>query len=635
MPTFQNHEKLGVVRALLNGNGMPKNEFRGAREPTPSDDLGQGWEIGSRWFFGNREWVCKSAAYGFAVWDLATGDAGVQAQLPPYTPFSSVSEIGVTSVPADLPQISAVINGLAIAWGRDPSGTLMSADGATWSPLGDVYPEHFGAVGDGSTDDTAACQAWADSLRKNGRAGRVSGKTYVVTHLEMMPEQYYSISGDNFHKSNFLIRNPNRTEVGINFGHEDGNTRVTPGVRLQDFRVQAEAGTKACLVQFARNSDIQTNRFKISGFHGATGLRSYGLWNCDHKEITVYGCGHNIPMKNVPAGATFAIANGSTTLTCSVDLFDASDVGRSITLTHPQNVGGQRHTITAVAGPRSATVSEVQTSMSHTASFGNYGGIRGSTTAGGNTLTLGSAENISADDIGRVVYIVGGMENPAGSGGYIPLRATITAVSGNVLTLDRTTPRTISWTELVFDPAVDMGDPDPTALNQKTNDTVFSDLHIELNRGCALVLNCTRASFPRIKLHGLNVTASSGNNNQATNIQALIYASDGEISGHFDQSVSGNWGRIVMQDMMGMTFPLIETLGIHRLPVLYTVGKATAPIYRSRIDVGTIQYYGNGSDQTMQGIIGEGWYNQYGTTSCSHKPGVAKQHGNPTLINSP
>lgn len=168
MPTFQNHEKLGVVRALLNDNGMPKNEFRAAREPTPNDDLGQGWEIGSRWIFGSREWVCKSAAYGFAVWDLATGDAVVQAQLPPYTPFRSVAEIGVTSVPADLPQITAVINGLAIAWGRDPSGTLMSADGATWSPLGDIYPEHFGAVGDGSTDDTAAINAALAYIRANG-----------------------------------------------------------------------------------------------------------------------------------------------------------------------------------------------------------------------------------------------------------------------------------------------------------------------------------------------------------------------------------------------------------------------------------------------------------------------------------
>lgn len=561
---------------------------------------------------------------------LVSAEIANQPKSPPYTPFAARADVITTAIPAPVRKIAAVINNLSIAWGRDPAGALVSGDGSRWSPLGDAYPEHFGAVGDGVTDDTVACQAWVDFLRQNGRAGRMSGRTYAISHLEMMPQKAYSIAGDSFQNSEFLIVNTNRAAVGLNFGHVDGNTRVTLGVRLTDLRVRPAAGTKCCLVQFARNSDIQAARLKVSCFHGATGVRGYGFWNCDFSEVTVYGGGHNIPMKAVPQGAKFAIANNATTLTCNMDVFSADDVGRNITVIHPSEAGGQRHTISAFTDARTVTVSAVQTSMSHTASYGNFGGMRGSTTAGGNTLTLGAP--LSSDDVGRVVYIVGGMDNPAATGGYIPLRARITAVAGAVATLDVTTPRTVAWAELVFDPAVDFGEPDPSQTNQKTNDATFRDLHIELHRGCGLVLYGAHMSLPRIKLHGLDITDTVGNNDQATNIQALIYSSSGYMYGHFHQTVSGNLGRIVMQDMMTFHIPHAETLGIHQLPMLHTIGRPAAPSYRNMVTVGTIQFYGNAAPQVFQGMIGDGWYEQYGVTCCASAPGLAKKHGNPTLI---
>lgn len=547
-----------------------------------------------------------------------------------FVPFASHAEIAAATIPGSTKKLSATINGLSLEWQPDPAGTAITdAAGSKFTPLGDAYPEHFGAIGDGVTDDTAACQAWADFLRTNGRNGRMNSRSYLVTSLQMMPTQMYGITGDNFQKSEFLIANSSRTAVGLNFGHVDGNTRPPAGVRLDNIRVRAASGTKACLVQFARSIDLQVSRLRIAGHHGATGIRAYGLWNCDFSEITVYGCGHNIPMKTVPQGTTFAIANGGTTLTSNVDIFDAGDVGRNITLNSPTNSGGQMHTITAVTGPRTATVSAPQTMMAHTASFGNFGGIRGSTTAGDNKLTL-SAAYLTADDVGRVVYILAGRQNPA-SEGFIPLRARITAVAGAVATLDVTTPITRGWVDLVFDPAVDLGEPDADQLNQKTNDAVFSDLHVELHRGCGMVLYGTRVSLPRLKLHGYNITALSGNNEQATNIQALIYATEGTIDGHFDQAVCGNTGRIVMQDMLNLQFNYMATLGINRLPLLYTIGRSTAPAYRSRIPVGSIQFYGNDANSTFDGMIGEGWYDQYGTTTCASRPGVAKKHGSPIV----
>lgn len=541
-----------------------------------------------------------------------------QIKAPPYTPFTGYAEAAATPIPHGVTYFDVA----QYRFVRDPLGTALSTpDGANWSPVGDVYPEHFGAVGDGVTDDTAACQAWADFLRKNGRNGRMNGRAYRVTSLQMMPEKVYSISGDNFHESVFFVVNPSRTAVGVNFGHADETARVQVGVRVDNVRVRAGIGTKACLVQFARNNDLQIFRMKVSGFHGATGIRAYGLWNCDLKEVTVYGCGHNIPSKDVPAGARFSITNGTKTLTSNVDVFASTDVDMNITVFNADQSGGQRHTIRTVNGPRSVTVDDNQVGQTVTNGFGTFGGVRAQINAASATATFGRA--LTSDDVGRIVYILEAGKM-SGTADRLPLRARIESVSGNTAQLSKTAAFTTGWVETIFDPAVDFGEPDDNLVNGQTNDSTFTDLHIEQHAGCGLVGFGVRTYFTNLKLHGYPMTETSGQNNQATNIQALFYYTNAEITGAFEQVVCGNLARIVCSRIKAMQLGYVETLGIHRLPLIQQFNGSNA-----KADIGSVVFYGNTTDEVFNGMIGPGQFRQYGTTTASSRPGVAKQHGSP------
>lgn len=80
--------------------------------------------------------------------------------VPEGLPFATRSEAQAAKLPLPLAAIS--VGGLRYI--RDPSGTaLQTADGARWSPAGDVTPQHWGAVADGVVDCSnaiEACVAW-------------------------------------------------------------------------------------------------------------------------------------------------------------------------------------------------------------------------------------------------------------------------------------------------------------------------------------------------------------------------------------------------------------------------------------------------------------------------------------------
>lgn len=606
LPSVTVYDESGAIASIYDETGAPlPNPFVGTME-----GFVQFWA-----YAGKYEIEGASGSDRTETWSVTLGLNEVQSGYAAVVSFAASSGFST---------VSAVVNGLKLSWTKDPAGTCL---GGGWIPVGNPYPEHWGAVADGGTLDTVPMQAWADFIRVNGRPGRLNSRTYVVTSLEMMPSKFYSIEGDNFQLSEILIRNTERTGVGLNFGHVDGNTRPPAGVRIDNIRVRAGFGTKACLVQFARSIDLQVFRLKISGYHGATGMRCYGLWNCDFKEVTVYGCGWNFPAKDVTPGVRFAIALSGTTLTSTVDTFSADDVGKNITVYNPNQSGGQRHTITAYTGPRAVTVSAPQVGQPVASGFGTFGGTLGRITAGSATLNLGRA--LSADDIGRVVYIIDAGQ-VAGAGGPTPLRARITAVSGMTATLDKTATNTTGWVDMVFDPAVDIGEPDETIANGKTNDASFGDLHIELHAGCGLVAYGVRTYFDNLKLHSYGMADNSGINHQSTNIQALIYDANVRMNGAFEQAVCGNRARILTCSVKGVQVSYAETLGTNRLPLIQQWSNSPSPV-----DVGTIVFYGNNADEVFNGMIGPGWFNQYGTTSSAVRSGVAKRHGTPGLITYP
>ena len=114
----------------------------------------------------------------------------------PYQPFSSRSQAESTDINSFIKYIS--VGGLSYV--RDSNGTaLTTADGGSWSPLGEVTPEHFGARGDltftlqaegyvrtGGTNDLPAFHAALAWGAARGRRTVANGQYYLAGQLNLV-----------------------------------------------------------------------------------------------------------------------------------------------------------------------------------------------------------------------------------------------------------------------------------------------------------------------------------------------------------------------------------------------------------------------------------------------------------------
>lgn len=145
---------------------------------------------------GIETWAWNGSAYGQSTSGGAETNASVLAKLlaNPDTrvvtddekarvgglksfDFASRAEAEAATPPAPVIKISYLVNGFVVDLVRDASGTaLTTADGEKWAPAGEGTPQHYGAVGDGVTYDTAAVEAWLEA----GGGGTVSGSTHLI-----------------------------------------------------------------------------------------------------------------------------------------------------------------------------------------------------------------------------------------------------------------------------------------------------------------------------------------------------------------------------------------------------------------------------------------------------------------------
>lgn len=66
---------LVAARAVLESiesGGAAKHNYSASRAPLPTDDITQGYTLGSRWLWGTQEWIATSTPAGAAAW-IATG----------------------------------------------------------------------------------------------------------------------------------------------------------------------------------------------------------------------------------------------------------------------------------------------------------------------------------------------------------------------------------------------------------------------------------------------------------------------------------------------------------------------------------------------------------------------------------
>jgi hypothetical protein len=86
------------------------------------------------------------------------------------------------TIPVEVTRAAFFVNGNTYAVVHDATGPITQTNGKKWRPDGDVTPQHFGAVGNGVADDTAAINAALAYIASvGGGTVNVPAGTYKIT----------------------------------------------------------------------------------------------------------------------------------------------------------------------------------------------------------------------------------------------------------------------------------------------------------------------------------------------------------------------------------------------------------------------------------------------------------------------
>jgi hypothetical protein len=160
---------------------------------------------------------------------------------------------------------------------------FQSSDGAYWQLTENIVrPEHFGALGDNSTDDATAIGNWVSYILTIGAEGRLSAKFYKTSGSITIPDGTdpggFKIIGCGFDLCGF-------TYTGTSdfiYGPATSSNRHT-GVMLQDFLIVG-SNTGNCGINVLNALDCTYSRLHIKGFTNDAirfdGTVSYGALRC-------------------------------------------------------------------------------------------------------------------------------------------------------------------------------------------------------------------------------------------------------------------------------------------------------------------------------------------------------------------
>lgn len=115
---------------------------------------------------------------GLAVFQNQSGSA-VRAGVLGKPSFTLRSTLVAAVSATYTPDAGTVVDAGGLSYVRTTGATAIP-DLAGWLPFGDVTPEHFGAVGDGVTDDSAAINAASAAVEKGGNLVFAKNKTYLA-----------------------------------------------------------------------------------------------------------------------------------------------------------------------------------------------------------------------------------------------------------------------------------------------------------------------------------------------------------------------------------------------------------------------------------------------------------------------
>lgn len=253
------------------------------------------------------------------------------------------------------------------------------------------------------------------------------------------------------------------------------------------------------------------------------------LQNVRYRDIASFYGGKHFNYKDT-SGITFTTTAGSTTLTASADIFDGGDAGRMLNL---YGTTAAKYLISTVTDARNVVISGTTPAITATGVGGVFEPARMTTVAGSNQVSA-NASVFTADDIGRVIYILGARSGPWGEA---LLRATITEiVSGLTVKLDVTADISKTRTEF-YTPVIEFYSPAALGTtNRDNNDFKIDLLHVENYKGMGVVAQ--DAIFGRItnsKIHGEHSPTAT----QASGGAMWLDDYSGVISGELDGQATG------------------------------------------------------------------------------------------------
>jgi hypothetical protein len=374
-----------------------------------------------------------------------------------------------------------------------------------------ITPQQYGAVGNGSADDTAAVQAWFTALKTGNYLGYCNGVFRLTGSVNASPTKSYRVEGSFAAVSStsgtgckFYVDYNNWASAAIDLTTPSNPTTSNRGRETwwSNVSIIYNPALTAPPVGFRHrySSALNLENFSILQYtvNRGTCLSISSAFNDRLKDnVQIWGCGGNVPAHLRPAGITFSITAAATTLTSSATFFSAADVGQDIVI-----LGSPLYEAFHIASFTNTTTVEVTRAATntHTAQLGAVSAITGAMTAGSPTLTINVA-NLSSSDVGRNVYVLGCGSTDGTSIGA--LRSTISAVSGATVTLaDNALTNCAAGASIIIGPAVEIyADADGTI----NNDVSLIGLHEEQNSGTALVVaNAVNLRGTMLKLHSWN-----------------------------------------------------------------------------------------------------------------------------------
>jgi hypothetical protein len=378
-----------------------------------------------------------------------------------------------------------------------------------WVPAGDPTPRHFGATGNNLTADTAGLLAWANYVATTSKVGYLDGIYRCSAELDFtqggtVPAADITLYGDGIERSKILFQRMGCDKWWVKFNWI-GSLEETDNINIRDLTfigfnstVIATTSNGICGV----NNRRWTMRNVVIQYYGSCALYLTRTFNSYFYNVRISAGGWQYLER--ADTVTLSITDGSATFSVVSGTLGAGDVGRDVFVADAVEAfpslspGGMANQIATVVGSTGTFLYPVTATTAD--ALARFEKVRFTTASGSDVVDL-SADVMTADDLGRMVWLRGAVSNSE------VLHATITEIiAPNQIRISVNAGRTV--TNRAFTCACSLhlgGQPEEVTGQNSTylNDVKFFGLQIEGYAGAALFLgHGDHAYMHGMKIHG-------------------------------------------------------------------------------------------------------------------------------------